>query len=216
MTMEAHDRAIWRAHSELDQARSMADALVPQFNEVIARLVAAWAQNLVEQAITGKSDVSKSLGKEKLGQMKQRFQTILQSIPTHTQNRLGKDDVWPHRSDLPNAIRPNVVDTYELEQKHAKCLDESLRDLISETGALLIEYGFSSPGDQGDWEQRGSKTPRYRSVIPNHDNTHKPELKKLNEEYNQCLKTFFGAIEKLKDAERTKSSSEAKNLWDQA
>lgn len=210
--MEIYDSNIKQAISELEQVRSTTETLVPQFIGIVAQFVTSWSQRIVERAIAEKPDVTMSLGKEKLGQMKECFQAILQAVPARAEKRLNDNILWPHRTDMPKGKESDAMSAYELNKLHVDQLDEALRELIGDVGGLLIEYGFSNASGQTEWEKKSGKL-RYKYGISDYDNPHSSGKKQLNEQYKQAIDRYVVATKKLKDAERSKASAEAKNLW---
>lgn len=215
MNCESNDQAIKQARIELERVRDRAEALVPEYKSVIASFVSDWANKLIERAVTDKPDVTKALGKQKLGEIKTKFNGILDSFPDLSQKRLEDDSIWPHRGEIPEEIESNSTISYDLKSSANDSINEAMRDLIGEVGALLIENGFADTGSHSEWKARSGKPPRYSYGIPSYGIAHDEELGRITKQYGQILEEYVTAAKTLRESERAKEAAEAKDLWDQ-
>lgn len=209
--MGTHDDAVKQATDSLEEARQKCEAVVAGFSDIVSTLVTDWAKSMVERAVVNKPDSTAALKQGRLTEMKARYGVILQSIPSQAVAELSRDEVWPHRQTISEDDMGDTMFAYSLKQRNKEQLDNAIRELMSDVGSLLIEYGFATASDRSEWQGRQGGKPRYSYAIPD-----SPQLKKARVEYDVTLEEWVSASRRLRDAKQAKASAEAKMLWDEA
>lgn len=215
MSHESHARAIKAAQSRLEQAREAAEALVPLHQEIASRFLVDWANYLIYRSLSEKREVAKELGKDKLSQLKAKFTSIVEELPTLVEEKVDKDVMWPHRQEIPDDIQTNTTVAYDLTRLKNDSFTEVLRHLIGHVGALLIEYGFEEFGRSSSWQSVGSGEYRYAYGLPSHPGVETGyEVGNVNKKYGKIMEEFATADKQLQEAEHARDASEVRDLWD--
>lgn len=216
MNFDNFDKAIQQAETELDKVRQKTEEIVAEFKKIIPEFISGWATYLVDSYITKHTDTVKDLGIQKIGLFKKKLLKFNQTLPNTAEERLEAIK-WVHRFDIPqNENDSNSPHSYELNKHANLALDEIIRELIGQVGALLIEYGFTKAGQNAEWQIRSDKV-YYSYGIPDQPWILKgPDLRRVKEKYGKALEEYVESLKALKKAENDKAIAEAKNIWDQA
>ena len=159
-----------------------------------------------------KTEVTRSLGTEKLEKMKQEFTGILDSLPEHTSKRLDDGQIWLHREEIPDRAVTDMTYSYQFEKRSNKSMDDAIRELIGLVGSMLIKYGFVEAGKDFTWKMTPGGIPQYANDLPSKGMDHHKALNKLMEQYKKILVEYVFAIQNLRKAEQAKNSDQAGGL----
>ncbi len=162
-----------------------------------------WIRKTVQEFIESYSEVTKSLGIEKLKKLKDKLETLITQLPELIQKEFNDRNIWPHYKKEDNTQSYN--DKYE--EFHAKT---AFRNVISNVGALLNEYGYTlnKPKHAQLWQTFTGGKFRYGVGI---DNKYLPES--IIQNYRDKLKTFKLLSEQIGDTKLELSKVEAKEMW---
>jgi uncharacterized protein with von Willebrand factor type A (vWA) domain len=139
MAANSRDQSIENVRSRLEQTRDKAEALVLEHKRVVAMFLDDWANYLIDRAIRDKPQISKDMGKEKLGKMKSEFRELLEAYPDLTAAEHEEEVFWLHRAEIPEDITSNTNISYDLAKQKRESLDEAIRLLMRLSGFLLEE-----------------------------------------------------------------------------
>ena len=214
----SNDVAIKQAEAALVRVREDAEALVQQFNHITPLYAVDLAQYLMKDAVTNKSEVTRSLGETALHELKQKFKETVDEIPQQSVAKL-KSVRWAHLEPLPREQGHWVCS--ELSERTVKSLGEAVRDLIGGVGALLFEYGYQRDDTEKPiaslWQLRPGDTPRYAYELPDLTAPNARKFQELLKSYRVLISEDYPtATAALQNAIREKKAAEAQALWDKA
>jgi len=208
------DRIITQERKVLVSIKEQGENLIPEFNRITALYIRELSIKIMKSYFRTKPEVTRSLGTEKLEEMKQEFTEILDSLPEHISNRLDDSQIWLHREEIPDHAVTDMTYSYYFEKRSNKSMDEAIRDLIGLVGSMLIKYGFVETGKDFTWKMTPGGIPQYANDLPSQGMDHYRALTKLMEQYKNILVEYVFAIQNLRKAEQAKNSAQAGGLRD--
>lgn len=212
MAANSRDQSIENVRSRLEQTRDKAEALVLEHKRVVAMFLDDWANYLIDRAIRDKPQISKDLGKEKLGKMKSEFRELLEAYPDLTAAEHEEEVFWLHRAEIPEDITSNPNISYDLAKQKRESLDEAIRLLIGRVGALLIKFGFVSSAGGSEWKSVRGGALRYSYGITTYGIADVDQLDNVRKEYDQIVEEYVKTARKVRMAEQKKETAEARDL----
>lgn len=205
MDTPALDARIQRADMALVKARERAESSAKNVLAQACSFVRDWIERAVAHEITEKPEISKSLGLEGLGKLKQDLADLCSRLPTLVDQDLGADTLWPHRSDEIDRNWSYLISG----ERPVDGLDEAIRSLMGYAGELLQKHGFKEV-EGTSWEKRGGRWRyRYAYQMP-------APLKQALEGYGEIFKQVQRAANECQMARRAKEQAEASDLWNRA
>jgi hypothetical protein len=211
MDTSQYDSQIQDAQSDIKKMQGSMDTVRLAFVESTTRYISEWTEKSIERAVTSKPETTKSIGMERLKDLKSALKKLLSEIPSLVPQHIKQDSLWPHRTELPADIYKKSLPIFELKRKTSEELREGVRDLLGYAGQLLVEYGYEESGKDGSWEERAGKPPRYKYGF-----SWSNEMSTNLKEYVELLESYVDTHIKVINLKREKAEAEAKNLWDEA
>ncbi len=208
------DRIIAQERKVLASIKEQGEKLIPEFKRITASYIRELSIKLMKSYFRNKPEVTRSLGTEKLEEMKREFTGILVSLPEHTSKLLDDSQIWLHREEIPDRAVTDMTYSYYFEKRSNKSMDEAIRDLIGLVGSMLIKYGFVEAGKDFTWKMTPGGIPQYANDLPSKGMDHHKALNKLMEQYKNILVEYVFAIQNLRKAEQAKNSAQAGGLRD--
>ena len=208
------DRIITQERKVLVSIKEQGENLIPEFKRITASYIRELSIKLMKSYFRYKPEVTRSLGTEKLEEMKREFTAILDSLPDQTSKRLDDGQIWLHREEIPDRAVTDMTYSYYFEKRSNKSMDEAIRDLIGLVGSMLIKYGFVEAGKDFTWKMTPGGIPQYANDFPSNEMDHHKTLNKLMEQYKNILVEYVFAIQNLRKAEQAKNSAQAGGLPD--
>ncbi len=208
------DRIIAQERKVLASIKERGEKLIPEFKRITASYIRELSIKLMKSYFKYKPEVTRSLGTEKLEEIKREFTGILVSLPEHTSKRLDDSQIWLHREEIPDRAVTDMTYSYQFEKRSNKSMDEAIRDLIGLVGFMLIKYGFVEAGKDFTWKMTPGGIPQYANDLPSQGMNHHKALNKLMEQYKNILVEYVFAIQNLRKAEQAKNSAQADGLRD--
>ncbi|MHB0965483.1 MAG: hypothetical protein ACYC36_03425 [Bellilinea sp.] len=214
MSFDNFEKEIQQANAEINEVRQKAENIINEIDQVVPAFLDEWATSIIDRSIKDHPEAVKELGTEKIGQLKKNLTSVTASFPNSAKERLAAIK-WIHKMELTkDEIDTNIIKAYDLNKKANESLDEVLRDIIGQVGALLMEYGLTKSGNE--WRNRSGRL-RYSYGIPDHIGFPAGiQLREMRVNYGKVIEEYVKAFNALKKAEKEKSVAEAKHLWDQA
>lgn len=205
MDTPALDARIHRADMALEKARERAESSAKNVLAQASSFVKGWIEKAVEHEVTDKPDVSKSLGLEGLGKLKQELADLCSRLPTLVDQHCGADTLWPHRSEEIDRNWSYLVSG----DRPVDELDEAVRSLMGHAGELLQRHGFKEV-EGTSWERRDGRWRfRYAYQMP-------AAFKQALEGYGEIFRQVQRAADECQLARRAKEQAEAADLWNRA
>jgi len=208
------DRIIAQERKVLASIKEQGENLIPEFNRITALYIRELSIKIMKSYFRTKPEVTRSLGTEKLEEMKQEFTEILDSLPEHISNRLDDSQIWLHREEIPDHAVTDMTYSYYFEKRSSKSMDEAIRDLIGLVGSILIKYGLVVTGKDFTWKMTPGGIPQYANDLPSIEMDHHKALNILMEQYKNILVEYVFTIQNLRKAEQAKNSAQAGGLLD--
>ena len=214
MNSTDYDRIIDQERKVLTSIKEEGEKLIPEFKRLTASYIRELSIQLMKSYFKHKPEVTRSLGAEKLEEMKLEFTGILDSLPENTSNRFDDNQIWLHREEIPDHAVTDMTYSYYFEKRSAKSIDEAIRDLIGLVGAMLIKYELVESGKDFTWKMTPGGIPQYANELPSQGMDHHKALNKLMEQYKNILVEYVFAIQNLKKAEKAKKIDQFDDLRD--
>ena len=202
------DRIIAQERKVLASIKEQGEKLIPEFKRITASYIRELSIKLMKSYFSYKPEVTRSLGTEKLEEVKREFTGILDSLPEQTSKRLDDGQIWLHREEIPDRAVTDMTYSYYFEKRSNKSMDEAIRDLIGLVGSMLIKYGFVEAGKDFTWKMTPGGIPQYANDLPSKGMDHHKALNILMEQYKNILVEYVFAIQKLRKAEQAKNSAQ--------
>jgi len=202
------DQIIAQERKVLASIKEQGEKLIPEFKRITASYIRELSIQLMKSYFKYQPEVTRSLGTEKLEEMKREFTGILDSLPEHTSKRLDDSQIWLHREVIPDHAVTDMTYSYYFEKRSNKSMDEAIRDLIGLIGSMLIKYGFVEAGKDFTWKMTSGGIPQYANDLPSQGMAHYSALSKLMEQYKNILVEYVFAIQNLRKAEQAKNSAQ--------
>jgi hypothetical protein len=158
-TIEELNAEIERTAKVLEDVRALAERAKDQFLDVVAAHVRDLVPAQVKLLVERQHEVTKALGTEKLGQLKNSLATFDTEAPAKVRTWLDRDDLWPHR---PNFSPPKDSSYFPHSYNRSsgnvgpKPIDDALRQSLNETyQALLRRFGYKVKDEylHPDWSK---------------------------------------------------------------
>jgi predicted DNA binding CopG/RHH family protein len=133
------DLSIQKKEAELKPLRQRMEELRAQFINDTARFAAEWFEETAQLYATKKAEVTISMGKERLADMKQKVNGLARNADKLISNALSGPSIWWHQE-------PRIEDSlYQYEQvstRFPELLDKPIRRVLGELGVILEHYGY--------------------------------------------------------------------------
>jgi len=214
MNFANFEKAIQQANAEINEVRQKAEKNINEIDQVVPVFLDEWATSIIDRSIKDHPEVVKELGIEKIGQLKKNLTSVTASFQNSARERLAAI-IWIHQIELTqDELDANINLANDLNKKANESLDEVLREIIGQVGALFIEYGVTKLSNE--WQNRSGRL-RYSYGIPDHIGFPAGiQLREMRLNYGKVIEDYVKAFKALRKAEKEKSVAEAKNLWDQS
>lgn len=190
-----------------------------QFTKDTISFCGEWYKSTAENFVVTNPDKTKSLGLEKLKEMKAKVQELVQNSGTITNELLSDPNLWWHLSEFDDPFY-FVYDEFGSKQK---LLDRAVRLAFGKLGTILeeFEYGVTTSTytstDKAIWveyDMTGNyRLPQGRPYYP-YSIVWSTEMKSTIQRYNELYKKANGIHREILNLQRQKKSEEAKRLWD--
>ena len=208
MSSSEYDQIIAQERKVLASVKEQGEKLIPEFKKITTSYVRGLAINLMKSYLKYKPEVTKSLGVEKLENIKEDFTGILDSLPEQTNKRLDDSRIWLHRAEIPDHAVSDMTYSYQMERRSNKSMDDAIRDLIGLVGSMLMNYGFVEVGKDFTWKMTTGGIPLYANDLPSRGMDHHRALTKLMDQYKNLLVEYVYSIQNLRKAEQAKRSAQ--------
>jgi hypothetical protein len=216
MSIENHTAKIQELEAKINQIKQRCESLVNEFVDVITTYLPEAIDDVVNRAVGHNPEIIKSLGAEKIREIKKEISLISTSARVEASDQLGRVD-WVHRREIKEADL-STQNFFNLQDVTKRSLEDAIRLILGKVGALLIESGIETVS--GQWQKAdGSSSIVYSSKyqLPNHGMS--PSLARFSElfeMYKTLLTELFRTLIELKSTQSQKKASEAKDTWNQA
>jgi hypothetical protein len=208
MSSPDYDRIITQERNVLASVKEQAEELIPEFKRVTTSYIRELSIKLMKRYFESRPEVVRSLGAEKLEEIKIEFTDLVGSFPDQTSKRFDDNQIWLHRIGIPKPALSDMTYSYQLEKRSNKAMDDAIRELIGLVGSLLMEYGFIDVGKDFTWKMTEGGIPLYANELPSRGMDHHRALSKLMEQYKNILIEYVYATQNLRKAEQDKEAAQ--------
>ncbi len=207
MNNQDYDQLIAQERKVLDSIKEQGEKLIPELKRRMTSYIRELSINILKSYFKHKQELTKSLGTEKLEEIKEAFTGILDALPEQTSQRLDTSQIWLHRVEIPEGALSDMTYSYQLEKRSNKAMEDAIRELVGLVGSILINYGFVEDGKDLTWETTAGGLPRYANDLPSRGMEHHRALTNLMEEYKNILIEYVYSSQNLWKAEKARKST---------
>ena len=204
-----YDRTIAQERKVLASIKEHGEKIIPDFKRVTASYIREFSIYLMRGYYSNRPEVARTLGPEKMEELKGEFSEFLNNLPDYTNRRLDDAQIWLHRVEIPDQAISDMTYSYQLEKKSYNTMDQAIRELIGLAGSLLIKYGFVEVGRDYEWKMTPAGIPQYVNDLPSRGMDHYKALENLMNQYKDILVEYVFAVQNLRKAEEGKRSAGA-------
>jgi len=201
-----YDRVIAQEKKVLVSIKEHGEKIIPEFKQVAASYLREWSILLLKDYMTAKTEITQSLGSQRLEELKGEFKDFLEGLPERTAKRLDDPQIWLHRFAIPDYELSDLSYSYYLEKKSQKFIRQAIKELIGPVGALLIKYGYAEIETDYNWEMTSGEILHYAEDLPARGIEGYQAYEKLLERYKNILIEYVYASQNLWKAEQAKKS----------
>ncbi|HEX9889976.1 MAG TPA: hypothetical protein VGA69_10890 [Nitriliruptorales bacterium] len=214
----------------LDAAGEKVNRIRPELEDLRRNIVSAsttwlvtWWDGQVRSAIENEPWlVLDELGEAGVTDLKLRVQQLEDRASELVKQRLGRSDLWVHRTSLDELIQlaraglEAFERPYYLSGHGVQKVEEVLRQLAGELGPLLVgarlaRYHHGGDPSGGAWRRPEQDGPRYMKTLD-----YPVALVRAMETYAHHVSTLFIAVRELDDLRRAHARSQAVQMWERA
>lgn len=208
MSSTDYDRIIAQERKVLISIKEHGEKFIPEFKRIAASYIREFSIYLMKGYYTNRPEVARTLGPEKIAELKREFKGFLDTLPEQTSKRLDDSQIWLHRAQIPDYAISDMTYSYQLEKRSFKYMDQAIRDLIGLAGSILIKYGFIVVSEDYEWKMTPGGIPLYASDLPSRGMDHYKALIRLMNQYKDILVEYVYAIQNLRKAEEARKSAQ--------
>lgn len=192
--------------AEIASARATKSTLTDQAEQAAREFMRAATEFLrnyywqkTERVVKSVGEVTKTLGVEKLRELKADVKALQDKAEEIVNTRLNRDDLWRHRKSGPQS--------YESYTRPPEILDDPIRIAAMELAQVLQKCGYPAQPTVIDrtrgmfWDENWGWSTAMNSALEN---------------YKTILQQIGTANYNLEQLEAKKRRNEAEDLWNQA
>jgi len=217
--IEDLDGLIQKKESELQPLCSRMEQLRQQFTHETVKFAAEWYKETAKQYVTKKSEITLTISKEKLAQMKAKVNTLAQNAEKAVKTALADPNIWWHQTPRKHEYNSQYE---QLGDKFPQVIDKPVRRALGELGSILEQFGY---GVTTNSAFKGSPYPEYwfesQDDLQSQARFYFPHLLVWSEAMQEAMQRYdvlfkhairlFSQIENLKEEKKRR---QARQLWD--
>jgi hypothetical protein len=190
-----------------------------QFVDEVVRFAQVWFEETAMHYVTKFSEVTLSIGKEKVARMKAKVNELARNAGSVVNRALSDPSVWWH-------MAPRKHDYYalyeQLGDKFPEVVDKAVRRALGELGTILGEFGFGVSTDGGSkgsypefWFEypEGAGLSDARPFFP-HLLVWSEEMQYTIQRYDGLFKRASKVFNELEELKEEKKRQQARELWE--
>ena len=130
--------------AELKPMLSRMEALKRQFIKDTTQFAKVWFKEKAREYVTKKPEVTLSLGKKKLAQMKTQVNKLVRKAGKLVKANLADPEIWWHKTPHVNASPAayEQLGNLQVGNKFPEVIDNRVRRALGELGNILEEFGY--------------------------------------------------------------------------
>ncbi len=198
------DQAIADAQGRVENSFGALEKSRVAFLEATIEFIAGKWEELVKNEVTRKPEITNTLGKDKLSQLKTSLVALSGNAKSVVDASLGQNKCWPLH-DKKFVIKGEFDILQRLEWRRG--IEEEIRMLLGHAGKLLIEFGYIGRSTrESDWEFR--LLPRFRYGFE-----WSAKMKASYIQYENDAEVYVCLVQKQIATQKAKDSATASELW---
>jgi hypothetical protein len=217
------DLLIQQKERQLSPLRGRMEEIRQQFIQELTNFATKWYQDTAKQYVIKYSEITFSLKKEKLAEMKTRVSTLVKDSDRIVKKVLSNPQIWWH-------LEPHLHDTVtqydqlgndSVGNKFPEKIDNPIRQVLGELGDILEQYGYrvtTNPNMKASYPEfwfytpEGSKkeTQPYYPHLIEWSEQMQNTIYSYNTLFQKAIQLYI-QIQKLKDEKKQRQASQ---LWD--
>lgn len=183
--------------------------------EMLKPFIKSKLQNFIEDEVKRNPDHTKSLGLEKLSQMKNELTNLLNNSDALVGKTFSNNEYWVH-------VDYHIVeggDSFGQQYNNKKAAKEKIilgiKVVFGKAGKILIDYEYKKAGPvhshSSEWQITANSEIAYSYGFPIPD-----DIEKAMKAYSDNVGRLHEIIDKLAKLTKELNEQEALDLWDQA
>ena len=208
---------------QMDEATATLELIMNDFEvrrttiiEQLKPFIKSELKRIVENEVKRNSEHTKTLGVERLGEMKKQLTNLLESSNDLVDSVFAMDSLWIY---VDYSIVPNG-DTWGQKSNNTKkaenCIISGIKRILGKSGKILIDFGYAKAGSKYERTSRWQQDDDNEIVFgSNYGFQLSAEIEKSIREYCNQIEKQHDIIEQLEKLKKQLSEQEAVDLWEQ-
>jgi hypothetical protein len=194
------------------------ETLAVTFRNAAVPFLASFYEGQAKEIVTRKTEITTSLGKERIATLKQAVNDLQQNAQAIVNEVLASDDLWFHKSNPDNMSHEP---SYYFGHRPPEILDKGVRLAAGRLAPILEECGYlpTSNSDHGvwrEWDRSGNHHPHNaRPCYPTFLDW-PASMKDAIVPYAELVKECRNISQRVALLQREKQQKQAEDLWDSA
>nr|WP_024835474.1 hypothetical protein [Clostridium sp. 12(A)] len=182
---------------------------------ILKPFISTELQKIIEEEVKKNPSHTKSLGIEKLSDMKKRLNNLLVSSDSLVNKTFSDNQFWIHVNYKIIEERDSFGQRYNNKKTATNKIIEGIKIVFGKAGEILVDYGYDKTGSDrtSRWQTSVNSEIVFGSnhgfYIPEHIDH---EIKK----YSESISPLHDTIDKLNKLDKKFNQQEALDLWEQA
>ena len=217
---EALDLLIQKKEAELSPLLLRMDELRLQFVDQVIKFAAKWFEDTAQFYVLKKSEVTLSMGKERLAEMKTAVKLLVKNSSKIVIEALSNTKFWWHKEPNKDA---SPFQYEQVEKKFPELLDKPIRRALGYLGVILEEFGYSVTVGSTQSKPAPEYWYTYAEGPDDAPSPYFPHLLEWSEEmqrtmmrYNELYKQAIRLFINIHKLNEEKKRQEAHELWNSA
>ena len=211
------DLLIQKKEKELNPLRTRMEELRLQFINETAQFAAKWFDEITRLYVTKRSDVTLSMSKEKLAEMKNRVNDLVKNADRIVRTALSDPNIWWHQAPRKN---DSVFQYEQVGSRFPELIDKPIRRALGGLGVVLEQYGYgvtvgSAPREsyQEYWYERTEDYAAGPHPYFPHLLLWSGDMQHTMTQYDELFKQAMKVLLEIQKLKEEKKSRQAGELW---
>lgn len=208
-------KEIAEVKKELSVCQSEMGPIRRKFLEATVEYLKSWCMEEAGALARRKPDNTKSLGKERLSQLKEELRSFQSQLSQVVDATVDVVDNWQVSSSKHTRVFPSFSSDradFRLPYRLAR----AVRLAAGHLAPILIRYGYLSDVEWLDHDGGGRVHSNAEFIVPDWTLRCSEPMKEACMSYDRLAAKYYSLSQKIEDLERQKAESEAGNMWDKA
>jgi len=210
MEIKELDEKIDSLESRIEIERKNMEHFIDEFIDAVKIFSIDWIKKLIIEGVKSEPNITINIDKEKLKELKSKYQNLLDQIPEIVENEFNDDKTWKHRILLNNSNDEDISPYSVLLGEIKNNIDKHCRRILGNAGKLLLDYGYYKKHQyRSPWKETFDGELKYVSEM-----NWSPQMNYFVKDYTETFSDFHNSLSELKSLKTKKAEMEAKKIWD--